>query len=59
MSELEIRMAAAMWRMMADSIAGGVMKGQPDEQYEKGMSEGYASALEMVLRPDSPTHSAG
>jgi hypothetical protein len=35
---------------MADAIAGGLMAGQADEEYQKGLSEGYASALEMVLR---------
>lgn len=50
MSETEIRSAAFNWRAVAEGIKNGIFKGQEDEDYQRGLAEGYASALEMVLR---------
>lgn len=49
LSEEEIRSAAFHWRAVADN-ARMIFEGQPDAEYQRGLSEGYASALEMVLR---------
>ena len=50
-SREEIQQAASMWRTVADGIARGeVFEDDEDADYQKGLSEGYASALEMVLR---------
>lgn len=49
LNEEEIRKAAFNWRAVADNAAT-IFKGQPDAEYQRGLAEGYASALEMVLR---------
>jgi hypothetical protein len=51
LSEDEVQSAAANWRAVADAIqSGALFKGEPDQEYQRGLSEGYASALEMVLK---------
>lgn len=49
MSEDEVREAQFPWRAVADT-----MRESPewfdDNDYQRGLAEGYASALEMVLR---------
>lgn len=45
MSEREIEMAAMVWRAAAQ-----VIKDDEENRWSAGLAEGYASALEMVLR---------
>jgi hypothetical protein len=52
LSESETRTAATNWRAVADN-ARTIYEGQPDSEYMRGLAEGYAGALEMVLRGDS------
>lgn len=54
-SEGEIRKAAFNWRAVADA-APAIFAKAPDLDYQRGLSEGYASALEMVLRPSTEPH---
>ena len=47
-SEQKIQAAARNWR----AAANGMPLIAPNDRYQQGLAEGYASALEMVLRPD-------
>lgn len=47
MSEAEIEVAAQNWRAAAKVLHD---EPQEDSRWSEGLAEGYASALEMVLR---------
>lgn len=49
MSEEELRDAAMHWRAVANA-ASIIFDGESDKEYQRGLCEGYAGALEMVLR---------
>lgn len=55
MSEEEIRRAAFNWRAVADALKMGLEAGGKKSEFKKAdvaLADGYASALEMVLRGD-------
>lgn len=50
-SEDWVKSAAFQWRAVADN-APLIYKGEPDYDYMRGLADGYAGALEMVLREE-------
>lgn len=48
-NETEVQSAAFNWRAVADK-ARTIYAGADDADYMRGLAEGYANALEMVLR---------
>lgn len=49
-SKSQIERAAINWRAVADVLANEIEQGYSMDEFRAGMTEGYASALEMILR---------